>query len=109
MAVAAFSGVTAFDAESGTAGVAGSTIQPGSITPAVANELYVTGVTVETVVAAPTVGSPFVVLNSNQGASSNNLAGGLAYKIKTDSSAENPTWTYVGGLPAAATMAAFKP
>lgn len=108
--VLGFSGnaATPFDAETGDQTPTMTTLQAGSITPAGANELFVSLLTINNVTLDATVDSGFTALatlDSGDGVPS----GILAYKIKSDATAENPTWTAVGGTPVASTvLAAFK-
>jgi hypothetical protein len=106
--VAAFSGVTAFDAESGAGNGNATTIQPGSITPAVASGLFITALCFAELGTTASINSTFTILNGTSDAGGNNLLGSMAYKIS--SSAENPTWTKTGGNNEVnAAMATFKP
>lgn len=102
-----FSGWSAFDAESGATATS-SPIQPGSITPADNNELFVTGVT-HNVGSNATIDSSFSTPIGAGQTGGNNVGGNLAYKIKVASaSAENPSWTAGGAATMAAAMAAFR-
>lgn len=106
-----FSGVTTLDAEAaGNAlGNVFTSIQPGSITPAQSGEVFVTAIRWDTGAATTwAIDSGFTILF--QVASAGGPGFAIAYKIKTDALAENPSWTPTGSLAAAATtMAAFKP
>lgn len=65
---------------------------PGSITPAVSSEVFVTGVSSDT--TAPggvSINSSFIVTDSTT--NSTFEVGGMAYFISTGTAAENPTWT----------------
>lgn len=107
--VSAFSGVAAspFDQESGasTSG-AGTTYQPGSITPSENNCLLVT--TVSTNTTTHTINSSFVIGGTVDQSGGNHMGGGIAYKIQTTAGAENPTWSYTASSSRAAAMASFK-
>ncbi len=104
ISIAGFSGNSGspFDAESGNANGT-----PGSITPAQSAELFVTAVTGS---GGPTFAgvSGFTILDGTVQSGGDNLYGGIAYKIKTDASAENPTWTAGGGSISSSRMVAFK-
>lgn len=111
ISVLAFSSVNtpSLDTETG-ASAAGSTEQPGSITPASVAEVFVTGYGyADTGVA--TVNSGFATGDTPVG-----LAGGLHYGTGTafrinfpaDSTARNPTWTQGSSTAQAVAMAAFK-
>lgn len=99
IAVAAFSGANAspFDTESGA-----SATQPGSITPAVANELFVTAWGRNDATTL-TINSSFTIAEQTAYAPGDGFSVGLAYKIS--SGAENPTMNTDDGT----SMAAFKP
>lgn len=106
-----FSGVTTLDSEAAGDSMGGSfaTIQPGSITPSQSGEVLVTcigsfGGSANTW----SIDSGFTIIY--QGANEVGIVFAIAYKIKTDAVAENPTWTWITGTqPGAATsMAAFK-
>lgn len=107
IAVVAFSGGHASPFDDDTAGNGtGSTIQPGSITPAEDNEVLVTGVSVG---AAGTVSVDSGFTEPNAEASGAAFQVSIAYKIQTSAAAVNPTWTIPsGGYGSVATMAAFK-
>lgn len=113
--IAAFSGVatsSAFDKESGNAPGTngGSTVQPGSLTAAVASSLYVTGLcTTDNSSGTDSINSSFNFVSQSAWASGSYEGSALAYKIS--SAAENPTWTVPtpGSADIAAVMAIFKP
>lgn len=95
--VQAWNGAHAFDAENGANQAAGTTLQPGSVTPAEDNELFVTG-------CGP--GGGGVVTNAVDSGftetadldeNANAAGGAMAYKVQTSAGAENPTWTASGG------------
>lgn len=99
---AAFSGsaTSPFDAESsggGTNQFAANGVsfsgEPGSVTPAETDELFITGIALGYDAGSAAIDDGFTVLQSQAGVPSNAYGGALAYKIKTDSTAENPTWT----------------
>lgn len=106
--VAAFSGVTGvlpFDQLSTFIDTA-ATIQPGSLTPANANSLIVTGVGIYN--SGPTVSSidsGFTITDTNP--AGGNFGGSLAYLVQGAAAAVNPTWTFSGSLNLATTMAVF--
>lgn len=113
--VLTFSGAltSPFDQENGTANGPLPTF-PGSITPGVANELFVTGFTngnPSTATANWSVDSGFTILGGVTTAF--NFAIGMAYKIKTGGSTttENMSWndSTAGGFFIGSTIAAFKP
>ena len=88
----------------------GPTVQPGSITPGVNNELVVTG---------STTGDPGASYTINGCYSSNitdqapivggvHYGGALAYCVQTTATATNPTWSGAGSTAVVATIASFK-
>lgn len=113
IAVLAFSGVNT----AGTDGQSGATgdglhasLQPGSITPSAANDLFVTGLGYG---ASRTmaIDSSFTITDQIDFlASGGNEGIAAAYKIKSsDSTAENPTWSWTTNLGnVVAVMVAFK-
>ncbi len=108
IAVAAFSGSLAspFDQESGAFNNSSVTsIQPGSITPSQGNCLLIAGITGYG--TSQLINSGFTASTVDVGGSLH-FAGGIAYKIKTDSLAENPTWSWTTAAEVATVMASFK-
>jgi hypothetical protein len=113
LAVLAFSGCdtsSVFDVENGVGGsTAVSSKQTGSVTPSQTGELIVTGGIAEQTSGTRSIDSGFtkVVDLSTTGSAYGVL---IAYKIKTDASAENPTWsTDTGTCAWPLVIAAFKP
>lgn len=106
------SGTPTFDVENGLNHDAStvSSLQPGTVTPAGNNELFITGITWNNPATPPTasINSSFnTPYQSQQGA--NNLYGGASYKIQTTGAAENPTWSFDNPInDAAATIAVLK-
>lgn len=109
-ALAAFSGVTAFDSgkDSGDFSNSTTTQQPGSLTPSENNCLVIGAATVgdTTVNTAPTIDAPFATSDAF-GWDGNGVGGGLWYDIQTTAGARNPTVTGVSGEIATA-LAVFK-
>ena len=88
------------DSQSSSNSSAGSSVQPGTITPSAANELVISGVSCQGDSSAPTVsGMSLLDAQGNQGTYC--WAGGLAYQIQTTAAAVNPTWSAAPGLVAA--------
>ena len=119
LAVKAFSGVqaTPFDQENGaTLTSAGTSHQPGSVTPSEANELVVTGIgfASEATESNVTIDSSFlpgtmvIDVDWSQVTDGDHFGSALAYKIQSSASAENPTWTWTGSNRAVAAIATFK-
>lgn len=106
-----FSGVTTFDAASAGATSAGGVnhIQPGSVTPSTGNDVMIAVVSTDGGTWTFTIDSGFTIIA--QGTNDGGRSFAVAYKIKTDSVAENPTFTVAtgAGIPGLACVcAAFK-
>lgn len=105
-----FSGVTVLDSEAAgnSLGNVFTNIQPGSITPSQSGEVFVAALRWDSGASTTwAIDSGFTI--EFQVATGFGEGFALAWKIKTDSTAENPIWTPTGTLAAAATvMAAFK-
>jgi hypothetical protein len=109
--IVAVSGATAtpFDAESGTASSSnGTSVQPGSITPAQANEFLFACGTVGNAYTGPGVDSSFTVSDSQAYSSGQGLGGIYTYRIETTLTAVNPTISWTTANNTSASMAAFK-
>jgi hypothetical protein len=103
-------GASPFDTDTGNVSVVGATsAQPGSISPAVANEVFVTGIAyAESHTMA--IDSSFTISGQHDYlASSNNFGLAVAYRIISGSTAQNPTWSWTSGSSPSLAMAAFKP
>src|SRR5690348_1646231 len=109
---ACFSGSQAspFDAQSGSADVfADPSCQPGAgITPAVANELFLCGLSIYNNAATATIDSSFSVIDSNVGSPGVFNSAHLAYRIYSGTTLLNPTWTFSTPVGWSCPMAAFK-
>jgi hypothetical protein len=103
--------VSPFDIENGSApGTSGTTIQPGSITPA-GGDLLVTVLNVngdESGGNAPSIDSGFTITDTVDYSGGNHFLGSLAYFVQPTSSAINPTWTYGVSQVRAASIASFR-
>lgn len=106
----AFDGVTLFDAESSHAVASGTTGQPGSITPAGNNEVFVSAIWVNSDGSAkPTaIDSSFIISKNVSNIAFQALPLAIAYKIQTSGGAENPQWTWPSSTTAGVLMAVFK-
>jgi hypothetical protein len=99
VALALSTGTPVFDTQtagaSGTSGgfPNGGTVQAGSITPENVSDIMLSGIIFDTAAAftGVTVNSSYVIANSVHSSEPANLR--FAYKIKSDLTAENPTWT----------------
>jgi len=109
--VAAFSGTDTTanrDQENSAATQGVTTLQPGSVTPTVDNELVVTSLGTPNDTTSITIGSGFTMSDSASHGG-NNMGGGLAYIIQTTAQAVNPTWTVNTAMSLAAAIDTFKP
>ena len=107
-AFAGFSGVaTASPLDQTAAGgsTSGTSLQPGSITPAENDELVVATLAWDNSDTA-SVNSSFTI--SNQGSSANPIGAALGYLIQTTAAAVNPTWSITNSTNMAAMQASFK-
>lgn len=105
-----FSGVdqaSPLDAVSGLTGSGTNTAQPGSITPATANSLFVAGAGSTSVGTGLTIDSSFVMPPDYDVANAGGQEGAGAYFLPSVG-AQNPTWTRTGFF-VQTTMAVFKP
>jgi len=95
--VAAFSGAKisgVYDTSTGTLGSSASA-QPGSVTPANADSLFVVGLAYQNNGATlSSIDSGFTIANNESGGGV--IQGALAYLIQSGTTAENPTWTLSG-------------
>jgi len=110
--VVAFSGVSgsSFDKENGATSTA-STIQPGSVTPSVDNELLITGLGWNSTRTTypPTLNSSFTVATSSNFLSSNHYGCSIGYFVQTPAAAINPTWSLGSAGSEASRIATFRP
>lgn len=116
MCIAAFSGVktaSAFDQQNAnTSLVAGTTVQPGSVTPSVANSLVVTmhSAAFIDLGGGVSVDSGFSQTDYVPLVASTSYGTSLAYLVQGAAAAINPTWTdSVSNSFKVATIATFKP
>src|SRR5262249_33242092 len=107
--VQAFKNATAnpFDAENGNTANPSTTNQVGSVTPASSGELIVTHLGWGTTGQTASIDSGFTITDQIDLVSGQHYGGALAYKIKTDAAAENPTWTVTTAVQLTARIAAF--
>jgi hypothetical protein len=108
-AVAAFASTSTptFDAQNGAGSASAATIQPGSVTPAGANELFITALMTATFTGAISIDSSFVITDAELDSSANDFGTALAYLLLGTAAAQNPTWTTPGAARIAATLATF--
>jgi len=88
-----------------------STIQTGSVTPAVNQELVATGLgwNVARTTYPPAIDSSFTVSTSSNFASGSNYGCSIGFLSQATSSAVNPTWNLGSAQSDAARIAAFRP
>lgn len=86
-----------YDQDTGTSGN-GASAQPGSLTPANADSVLVCGLAFQNTGATLTgINSSFTITDTEPGGGI--IQGSIAYKVQSGAgSAENPTWSFSGGL-----------
>lgn len=109
LCVSAWSGSTAapFDVENGNSLAFGNSIQTGSITPTVDNELLVTGMCYDDT-STPTIDVGFTVLQTLPVTGFGYTGQQIAYIIETTATAKNPTFSWTNNSRSAAAIASFK-
>lgn len=110
LAVAAFSGATTtpFDIENGAYTTGGVSLQTGSITPSIDNELIISGLCFGGNSSAPSVDSGMTITDSTTASQNVSYGGALAYKIQTTAAAINPTWSWTTSEANSVAIASFK-
>jgi len=114
MDVACFSGADTsapFDLESAGGGVgsSGTSVQPGSVTPSVNDELVISALSFSISNAAPPVGvSPGTITDQVDFSQGIHQGAVLSYQIQTTASATNPTFSWGVAGDAVAASATFK-
>lgn len=113
IAVAAFSGTktasTPYESDTVNGSGAGTSRQPGSLTPSVAKSLVVCGLPVGTAATGIGVDSGMTLLDTVLG-NSNHYGIALAYLVQAGAgTAINPTWSWTTTSESTANMAAFSP
>lgn len=109
LAVACFSGVDTTapaDKFNGTGG-SGTSLQPGGITPASANELILSGLFYDQA-GAPSVGSGLTLLDATGEVAGTNFGCAMGYVVQTTATAINPTWTPASTTNMVAEVCSFK-
>jgi len=107
IAVVAFSGATTFDTQNWGHGSTTSTttVQPGSVTASVSNELAITGYAATSSVSS--IDSSFTITDSVGFLGGNHYAVAIAWRTVTGSI--NPTWTAGSNCDLGASIATFAP
>ncbi len=108
--VSAFSGVkasSAYEAETGSNVAPGTSLQPGSITPAEDNEVQVTALAISAVETL-SINSSFSITDQIALVAGKNYGLGMAYRIQTTATAVNPTWSWSASRYSAACMSTYK-
>ncbi len=95
-----------FDAENGDISAGTTSLATGTVTPAGASELFVSGIGVNALETLA-IDSSFSITGSVNYSSGAHFGAGLAWK--ESSSAENPTWSFGASTATAVNIAAFKP
>lgn len=111
MAVAAFSGVDAKYpfGQSRLAGASTVTsVQPGSLTPALDANLVVTGISYRDTTSL-SINGGFTISDQVAFSSGVNVGVGMAYLIQTTAAAANPTWSWTNSSDTNCTIAYFQP
>lgn len=99
--------VSPFDQEAGALQV-GPNVQPGACNPGFANELFITLVGSESGGPVNAIDSGFTILDTVPYTGGSTEPGGMAYKIQTVGSSENPTWDITSFTQGGAVIACFK-
>lgn len=109
IAVAGFSGAAAspFDQQNGATNKGVTTLQTGSVTPSVANELIITACSFGASGVA-SINSGFAITDQINYLSGTREGVALAYLIQTTATAENPTWTSGASNDIAAVIETFE-
>ena len=110
LVVGAFAGVTVtapFDVQNGAIAAATTAIQPGSVTPAQANEIVITGLSTDNGSSAIGINLGYTIV-ATEPADNFNEGTSMAYLVQTAAAATNPTWAWTGSVRIASVIAAFK-
>lgn len=97
-----------FDAETGAAQATGTTITPGSLTPAEANEILISMFMSNDSNAGVSVDSGFTVSDFANRVVGQHFEGAMAYLIETTATAQNPSWSVPDSTYSAVALAAYK-
>lgn len=100
------SSAAAFESESGNGQIGGTTIQPGALTPAVADELVVTSIALGVGSGTPTIDSGFTIQEFAPVGS--DFGSAIAYLLQSAPLTVDPTWT-LSSSQSAVEMATFSP
>lgn len=102
-----FTGETlTYSSESGSTG-SGTSASPGSISPASAGNVLITGNAFGATYSGLSINSGFTITNSVAYAAGTVYGGSAAYLIQTSSSSQNPTWSWTGSSGFVTRMACF--
>lgn len=111
--VMGFSGVATsspFDVQNGsTSDVAGTSRQPGSVTPAGNGSLVVSGIAFSAAYTSPSVNSSMTLQESVAYLAGNYIGGAVAYYVQPTAAAINPTFSWTNSVRTSAAIAVFKP
>lgn len=98
------------DTVNGNAVTAVSSVQPGSVTPSENSVILISSLGQCAALSGAThsINSSFIVAADEPLVGGQHCAGAIAYKIKSDLNAENPTWSWTGTDDASSGIAGFK-
>ena len=99
---------TPLDQQNGNSASTVTTIQPGSVTPTLNNEIVLCGLGASNTLGTPTINSGFTISTSVPFSTGVTEESALAYKIQTASAAVNPTWTMANSAIAATSIMTLK-
>lgn len=108
LGILAFNGsdISPFDLENGNTSPSGNSLNPGSITPSIDNEVVITSIATDSS-SGMGIDSGFTFIDIPYSAG-NNMGGGISYKIQTIAAAINPAFSWAGAPGGASTIASFK-
>ena len=107
IAVSGADTTSAYDQQHGNASSSSATIQPGSTTPTVNNEILVTFLSCSTP-SSMSIDSGFTITDNLPYTTGTAVSGAMAYLIQTTATTSNPTWTQSPANLIAAFIASFK-
>ncbi len=112
LAISAWSGVTTsspFDVENGAAVTSTTTIQPGSVTPAVSGSLLLFAIGNNQTIGSNSINNSFVVMDTTNVVGGQHEAAAHGYLVQSVAAPINPTWTIAGTDDILGRIAVFKP
>ncbi len=108
---AAFGGASFFISQNGSGGTSNTAATSGGLTPVGPSQLFIAGLTMGAPTTNVAIDSSFTILDTVLGDGATFNGGSLAYKIKgsSDSTAENPQWTWTSSVHQANALLTFFP